>query len=257
MDEDKCAQCGTPAAPGAKFCESCGAPLAAATQPVEVKHVDEDKCAQCGTPAAPGAKFCESCGAPLAAATQPVEVKHVDEDKCAQCGTPASTRREVLRKLWRTTSCSYTTSSRPSCRGTRFCVRSTTGASGLLRTWRPSAVSGRRYSLCRDTHRCNNRRDHIYNTGLAFDAICFEFYNWDLCDSSDRSHHLSSVLHTASRALWADCGYDASPDKSSQRGGLLSDQLWRSGNTNHFVGHRRDSIRHPLPARRNPYLDFR
>ena len=35
MDEDKCAQCGTPAAPGAKFCESCGAPLAAAPQPVE------------------------------------------------------------------------------------------------------------------------------------------------------------------------------------------------------------------------------
>ncbi len=39
----------------------------------EVKHVDEDKCAQCGTPAAPGAKFCESCGAPLAAASQPAQ----------------------------------------------------------------------------------------------------------------------------------------------------------------------------------------
>jgi uncharacterized RDD family membrane protein YckC len=38
-----------------------------------VKNVDEDKCAQCGTPAAPGAKFCESCGAPLTAVTQPVE----------------------------------------------------------------------------------------------------------------------------------------------------------------------------------------
>ena len=35
MDEDKCAQCGTPAAPGAKFCESCGAPLAPVTQPVQ------------------------------------------------------------------------------------------------------------------------------------------------------------------------------------------------------------------------------
>ena len=73
MDEDKCAQCGTPAPPGAKYCESCGAPLAAASQPAEVKHADEDKCAQCGTPAAPGAKFCESCGAPFAAAPQPVE----------------------------------------------------------------------------------------------------------------------------------------------------------------------------------------
>ncbi|MGZ4847577.1 MAG: RDD family protein [Halobacteriota archaeon] len=35
MDEEKCGQCGTPASPGAKFCESCGAPLAAASQPVE------------------------------------------------------------------------------------------------------------------------------------------------------------------------------------------------------------------------------
>ena len=34
MDEEKCAQCGTPAAPDAKFCESCGAPLAATSQPV-------------------------------------------------------------------------------------------------------------------------------------------------------------------------------------------------------------------------------
>ena len=35
MEEDKCAQCGTPAAPGTKFCESCGAPLPAASQPTE------------------------------------------------------------------------------------------------------------------------------------------------------------------------------------------------------------------------------
>jgi len=34
--------------------------------------VDKEKCTQCGTPAAPDAKFCESCGAPLAAASQPV-----------------------------------------------------------------------------------------------------------------------------------------------------------------------------------------
>jgi uncharacterized RDD family membrane protein YckC len=37
-----------------------------------VKNVDEEKCAQCGTPAVPDAKFCESCGAPLAATSQPV-----------------------------------------------------------------------------------------------------------------------------------------------------------------------------------------
>jgi len=35
--------------------------------------VDEDKCAKCGTPAAPGTKFCESCGAPLPAAAQPAQ----------------------------------------------------------------------------------------------------------------------------------------------------------------------------------------
>jgi uncharacterized RDD family membrane protein YckC len=38
-----------------------------------VNDLDENRCAQCGTPAVPGAKFCESCGAPLAAASQPVE----------------------------------------------------------------------------------------------------------------------------------------------------------------------------------------
>ena len=35
MNEEKCAQCGTPATPGAKFCESCGAPLTAAPQPAQ------------------------------------------------------------------------------------------------------------------------------------------------------------------------------------------------------------------------------
>jgi len=35
--------------------------------------VDEDKCAQCGTPATPGAKFCQSCGAPLTAASRAVQ----------------------------------------------------------------------------------------------------------------------------------------------------------------------------------------
>ena len=39
----------------------------------EVKHVNEDKCAKCGTPAAPGTKFCESCGTPLPAAAQPAQ----------------------------------------------------------------------------------------------------------------------------------------------------------------------------------------
>jgi uncharacterized RDD family membrane protein YckC len=44
-----------------------------------VKRVNEEKCTQCGTPAAPGAKFCESCGAPLTAASQPVQGPEVAE----------------------------------------------------------------------------------------------------------------------------------------------------------------------------------
>ena len=30
-----------------------------------MKHVNEEKCAQCGTPASPGAQFCSACGAAL------------------------------------------------------------------------------------------------------------------------------------------------------------------------------------------------
>jgi uncharacterized RDD family membrane protein YckC len=45
--------------------------------------VDEDKCAQCGTPASPGAKFCESCGAPLVAVTQPVQGRAAAEPASA------------------------------------------------------------------------------------------------------------------------------------------------------------------------------
>ena len=52
MDENKCAQCGTPAAPGTKFCESCGAPLAAASQPVQGPASVEPAAAY----AAPGAQ---------------------------------------------------------------------------------------------------------------------------------------------------------------------------------------------------------
>ncbi|MGZ4864359.1 MAG: RDD family protein [Halobacteriota archaeon] len=36
MDENKCQQCGTPAAPGAKFCEQCGATLTAGSTMQEV-----------------------------------------------------------------------------------------------------------------------------------------------------------------------------------------------------------------------------
>jgi membrane protease subunit (stomatin/prohibitin family) len=49
-----CAKCQTPAAPGARFCGNCGAPLAPAA------------CPKCQTPVSPGAKFCANCGEKLA-----------------------------------------------------------------------------------------------------------------------------------------------------------------------------------------------
>lgn len=39
----------------------------------EVTNVNEEKCAQCGTPTRPGAKFCEGCGTTLAAASQAMQ----------------------------------------------------------------------------------------------------------------------------------------------------------------------------------------
>jgi uncharacterized RDD family membrane protein YckC len=44
-----------------------------------MKRVNEEKCAQCGTPATPGAKFCEGCGAPLPIVGQPVQGAAVAE----------------------------------------------------------------------------------------------------------------------------------------------------------------------------------
>jgi uncharacterized RDD family membrane protein YckC len=44
-----------------------------------MKRVNEKKCAQCGTPVTPGAKFCEGCGAPVSTAGQPVQRPAVAE----------------------------------------------------------------------------------------------------------------------------------------------------------------------------------
>lgn len=56
-DAVSCANCHAPNPPNAKFCSSCGTPIA----PPKASH-----CTQCGAAAAPGAKFCGSCGAALA-----------------------------------------------------------------------------------------------------------------------------------------------------------------------------------------------
>jgi membrane protease subunit (stomatin/prohibitin family) len=53
-----CAACNFVSPPGAKFCMSCGTPMAAAAP----------HCTGCGNELAPGARFCPSCGTPNAAA---------------------------------------------------------------------------------------------------------------------------------------------------------------------------------------------
>jgi hypothetical protein len=52
-----CPQCGHPAAPGARFCQHCGAKMP--TEP--------GACASCGAPLAAGMQFCPNCGTPTGA----------------------------------------------------------------------------------------------------------------------------------------------------------------------------------------------
>jgi predicted amidophosphoribosyltransferase len=59
-----CPSCGAAAAPGAKFCNSCGKPLAAKTT-----------CPKCQAALAEGTRFCGSCGAPVGVKTN-----------CGKCG---------------------------------------------------------------------------------------------------------------------------------------------------------------------------
>lgn len=53
--EISCPSCGQPVRPGAKFCDSCGAPL-------------EITCRECGATLQAGAKFCDQCGAQIESA---------------------------------------------------------------------------------------------------------------------------------------------------------------------------------------------
>lgn len=59
-----CQKCGSPVAPGVKFCESCGAKIEALPS-----------CPKCGAALTPGVKFCESCGAPISPAAPAGAVK--------------------------------------------------------------------------------------------------------------------------------------------------------------------------------------
>ena len=48
----RCPSCGNETREGARFCDTCGVPIAA-------------RCAACGTLNRPSAQFCDGCGAPL------------------------------------------------------------------------------------------------------------------------------------------------------------------------------------------------
>ena len=55
MDEDKCQQCGTPASPGAKYCESCGAKLIAERASQEPPQAAPEPQPPSAAPTAPAA----------------------------------------------------------------------------------------------------------------------------------------------------------------------------------------------------------
>ena len=56
----RCPSCNRLVKPGARFCEACGHPLAAAPAAPATST-----CPKCGKPVRPQAKFCEGCGAAL------------------------------------------------------------------------------------------------------------------------------------------------------------------------------------------------
>ena len=72
-----CPSCGAAAAPGNKFCLSCGGSLAApeapSAQAPAAPEQQDNSCPACGVATAPDNKFCLSCGTPLAAAGAPVQ----------------------------------------------------------------------------------------------------------------------------------------------------------------------------------------
>jgi len=73
-----CQKCGSPVAPGVKFCESCGAKIEALPS-----------CPKCGASLAPGVKFCESCGAPTSPAA-PAEAVKVEAPVVTPVAVPAA-----------------------------------------------------------------------------------------------------------------------------------------------------------------------
>src|SRR5262245_40967367 len=77
----KCARCGRAGSPGAKFCEECGAPLAA-------------RCAKCAGPLSPSAKFCSECAHPVS--TVPAAAKPPERFASPKAYTPRHLADRIL-----------------------------------------------------------------------------------------------------------------------------------------------------------------
>jgi len=77
----RCAQCGTPAARGAKFCATCGGAVV-----VPQALAAPSACPSCGRPAPAGAAFCMHCGGKIVAATA------APPATCPNCGTAVQGR---------------------------------------------------------------------------------------------------------------------------------------------------------------------
>lgn len=81
----KCQNCNSELLEGAKFCTTCGTPVAA--QPAG------GVCGKCNAPLLPGAKFCTTCGAP--AATAP-ESAPAPEAQAAEGGELAAVKQKIF-----------------------------------------------------------------------------------------------------------------------------------------------------------------
>ena len=79
----RCSACDTETRPGARFCNGCGAALAAT-------------CALCGQGNPPGSRFCDACGQPLTAALRTVEPASVPASTSPWTYTPRHLADKIL-----------------------------------------------------------------------------------------------------------------------------------------------------------------
>ena len=74
-----CPYCGATLPPGAKFCASCGASLAAADQNDNPQNQAGSSCLNCGAELPPAAKFCSHCGHAVQAHDQEPPAETISE----------------------------------------------------------------------------------------------------------------------------------------------------------------------------------